>query len=267
MIWSSVTFLALMAIAFVVRGNTYELSIVSAVLGVSLTGVYSVIRSFDRITWWSVVKAGTIYRRSPVRVSMAYLVCIRVEDEYLLVRGNRIRTQFQPVGGVFKTDLTASDLYARFRAEPDNRFKPDLESQGDLRLRLPGGSLQKFLRWFRRGSEREILPTREFYEELVVPGVIDSTIFGHFDCRRMGIKSFPLRFDKQAGCQQLILVEIWSLRPNGEQTTELQRLKRAKPRVKNVYFASRDEMISGGRKGVTKAHFDISPTCSWLVGV
>jgi hypothetical protein len=262
---SGVALVVLLVVAFILRGSAYGLSVVTAAIGVSLTAVYTAITSLDRTTLGAVTKASTLYRRAAIRVSIAYLIAIQLDDEYLLVRGGRITTQFQPVGGVFKTDLQPHDLYSRFRAEPDTRFTPDSESTADLRLRLPGGQLNKLLQWFRTGRDREVLPIRELYDELVCTGLLAPEPSRYVDCCRIGTRSFPLRHDRWAGCQQLILAEVWALRPTAEQTVALRQLRDAKPRSGEVYFASRKEILGGSQQGVAKSTFDISPTAVWLL--
>lgn len=256
---------ALLIIAFLLRNNPYALSVVTAAVGVSLAALYNSIAVLDRTTAMAVLKASTLHRRSVVRVSIAYLVSVQVDDTYLLVRGGRIRTQFQPVGGVFKTDLTPHELYSRFRAEPDNRFRQDEVSESDLRIRLPGAELQALLTWFRRGLDREVLPLREFYEEVITTRLLKGSDFQYIDCRRVGLRSFGLTFDRHAACQQLILAEIWALRATPRQLQALRELRDTASSSKRIYFASRKEMLHGGHAAVESTDFDIAPTAKWLL--
>lgn len=50
--------------------------------------------------------------RRYVRVSISYLYRIRVESEYLLIKGGRF-DQYQPVGGVYKYYPSASGVFAK----------------------------------------------------------------------------------------------------------------------------------------------------------
>lgn len=105
--------------------------------------------------------------RNKVRVSAAYLYRIRVDGKFLLIRGGRFPTQFQPVGGVFKVAATGRGKLVELGAADDNLIPLDTASADDLRIRLEGCRLVSFLKWFESGQGRETSPWREFQEELV----------------------------------------------------------------------------------------------------
>lgn len=249
------------------RADSYALEVSIGIAGVALANLAGRIDIFEPRYLWPTVLAGTVYRRSQIRVSIAYLVAVPVDETQLLVRGHRITTQYQPVGGVFKCRLSESELSRRFNARPDIRFTPDQVSNNDLRLRLPGRDLHRLLKWVDSRHDRELFPWREFHEELVATGILDRRDFPFFDCTYLGTRHLPLRHDRFSGLRQLIIGEIYELRPNEQQLDALRRLRekhRSNP-VDGIYFATREEIERGGIVSGTQATFDIAPTSTWLV--
>ncbi|MPZ80451.1 MAG: hypothetical protein GEV28_08670 [Actinophytocola sp.] len=126
---------------------------------------------------------------------------------------------------MFKTYLSEQEMLRRFGALPDTRFTVDQRSKNDLRLRLPGRNLYKLLRWFKSRQDRELFPFREFYEELVRPGIVAREAFGVFDCKYHGLRHLPLRFNSCSQYQQLIVAEIYELRPTDGQLELLRKVR------------------------------------------
>lgn len=255
-------------VAYLSRKDEFIVAVgvgVASISGTILAGKLSIL---EKGFIWPTLKAGTIYRRAPIRVSIAYVIAIPVEDRQLLVRGQRITTQFQPVGGVFKTYLGDQEMRRRFGAQPDTRFTVDERSKSDLRVWLPGRELYKLLRWFKSREDRELFPFREFYEELVRPGTLDRDAFAVFDCKYHGLKHLPLRFNSYSQCQQLIVAEVYELRPNDVQRDLLRKLLN-EPVVEHpdVYFANADEIVRGGVVAASETSFDLAPTSRWLIGI
>ncbi|MCM0673573.1 hypothetical protein NCC78_02405 [Micromonospora phytophila] len=250
------------------RSDAYLLEISLVVAGIAATNLTTRIAIFDRKYLWTTVLAGTVYRATKIRVSIAYLVAVPVDGTQLLVRGHRITTQFQPVGGVFKYWLEDSEMVKRFDAAHDSRFAPDARSKKDLRLRLPGRSVHRLLRWFESRQDRELFPVREFHEELIEPGILRGEDFPYFDCAYLGTRNFPLRHDTFSGLRQLIIAEVYELRPTERQAEALRDLKRrheANPDP-NLHFATQEEIERRAAAGVTQSTYDIAPTAVWLLG-
>lgn len=217
-----------------------------------------------------IVVATTRYRRRQIRVSIAYLIGVVVDGHYLLLRGNRIEKQFQPVGGAFKARGPAPYAYANTGAVPEVRPNRPAEDQEDLRLRMKGRDLPRLLVWFKSGHGRECLPIREFYEELIDSGMLDPTTFRSIDLSYRGRQRSGLALDTYSGLPQLIVAEIYELVPTSDQLAELRALRsRTAPvpgAVDRVYFAPRAEIEQAPslvRDG--SVEFDLAPTCAWLV--
>ena len=83
-----------------------------------------------------------------LRVSIAYLFRIKIDNRYLIIKGRRI-DQYQPVGGVYKYHPEeVRDLFNKLDVRDDKLMPIDDHSRDDLRIRVPGRNLIEFLNWF-----------------------------------------------------------------------------------------------------------------------
>ena len=60
-----------------------------------------------------------------VRLSIAYLIRIKIGNQYLLVRGERLSHQYQPVGGAYKFYQTALPFLQNIESQDDNMVDVD----------------------------------------------------------------------------------------------------------------------------------------------
>jgi hypothetical protein len=164
------------------------------------------------------------YRNKTVRVSLAYLFRIKVGGEYLLVRSAR-RPQFQPVGGVYKVSPGASAFLGEISARDDHLIPMDDVSVHDLRLRVPGRHLLRLLRWFESYAGRETSPWREFYEELIRPGILPREVFPYVMHEFLRREFESIHFSESAQCLEMRVFDIYDLLPTEEQTTVLVATK------------------------------------------
>ena len=121
------------------------------------------------------------FPKRKIRVSMAALFRIIIEDKYLLITNIKHRV-IAPVGGVYKFFEPAKVfIQDELKAKEERMALPNVDPkkyENDLRLIFPIGKLLKFLQWFDSGKGREWSPIREFYEELIDSGLIEkSSIF------------------------------------------------------------------------------------------
>jgi hypothetical protein len=255
-----------LAIAYIARHNLIVLAVTTSMAAGMLVEVLRVQLFFGRCLTLPLFLARTLYFNSNVRVSISYIMSIPVDGAQLLVRGNRITTQFQPVGGVYKFTFDESELFSRFRAHVDHRFERDAESSHDLRIVLKGRHVPKLMAWFDKGKDRELLPIREFYDELVVPGILKADDFIYVDCSYIGRRTFGLEFDKYSQGRQLIVADIYRLRPNSTQQLKLMDLKEriAGDSSGDIYFASPEDIMSGSKYLGSKSTFEIARTAQWL---
>lgn len=161
-------------------------NIASAIFGAVFT---SVIDFFKNTKGYIKIWFGLLgHRKERIRFSCGYLFRIKMDNRYLLIKGKRIE-QFQPIGGVYKYYSSFNDIKnsLNITEEQNSTFYED----GDLRVYVPGKNVLKFIRWFNSGKNREVNVTREFYEELIVPGYIPEN----------AIIDAKFEFIKQAECK------------------------------------------------------------------
>jgi len=169
----------------------------------------------------------TKYRNRRVRISMAYLFRIKVGDDYLLVRSNRIRDQFQPVGGVYKYYQGAKGILDSFGAVSDVFVGHDKDSRNDLRRVLQKGSkLPAFLKWFHSKRNREHDPSREFREELVTEGIVDPYLFSHVNSQLVRSIGIGIRYSPELEIDEYLFADVFELLPTTEQEESLEELKK-----------------------------------------
>lgn len=263
------SFSALCLFAYVFRADSLLLSFSTGLACSVATALAASLMGLRRGLFRPLMAASTVYWFATVRVSISYLFSIPVDDAQLLVRGTRIATQFQPVGGVYKTHLSDWEMARRFGSSPDDRFPRDVEISRDLRLKLKGRRFGSLIRWFDKGYEREYLPYREFYEELIRPGYLDLPTFASLDCRYIGLRTTGFYWDKHSNCRGIIVAHVLELVPNEKQLQALRELRElVSPwqQGEHIYFADHDEIASGGSRSRENATFDIAPTAMWLIG-
>src|ERR1022692_507941 len=204
------------------RASTVPFLLISGVI-VGLAGPFldSLVSNWRylRPAWYSLR-----YFKLRIRISASYLFRIKLDGGYLLVRGHRW-PQYQPVGGVYKVSAGAKEKLDEMGALDDDLVPVDTISRNDRRIRIPGRNLVSFLRWFESGHSRETSPWREFYEELVEPGHVPLSDFPYIfaDFIRRDIR--PIRFSAYAQSMELLIADIYELRPTQEQIDALQRLR------------------------------------------
>ena len=155
-----------------------------------------------------------------IRISFAYLFRIQVEGTYFLIRGNKVN-KFQPVGGVYqKYDGSKSILKDIF--QEDDEMKKGNEK--DLRGKVKGKNLIKFIHWFHEGKEREISCYREFNEELIKTGILNKNNFENLSYSYLGTHKTKI-FNSNYYGNEFLLADIYELEMNETQKDEFKKLK------------------------------------------
>jgi hypothetical protein len=164
------------------------------------------------------------YKKENIRVSISYLYRIKVDGMYLLVKGNRMTDQYQPVGGVYKKYDTSNKYLDELNIKDDNGFSMDKDNKDDLRLRVPSKNLYKFLKWFDNRQDRELDPIREFHEELVNEGILSKDTFQYFSYRFIRPIRDHIKWSEHFQCNEMLISRIYELLPTSDQLVELQKL-------------------------------------------
>jgi hypothetical protein len=146
--------------------------------------------------YWSSINP---FIRSEIRLTIAYLFRIEVNGKYLLVKSNRLNNTFQPVGGVYKYFHPEATLELnQMGIVTDNHIPNDEVNEYDLRLKQDNKwNLRKFLTWFFENKQRETDPWREFYEELIVPNILEKEHFPYIHNELVGQHYDSIHFDER----------------------------------------------------------------------
>lgn len=162
-----------------------------------------------------------------LRISFSYLIRIKVDDYYLLVRNGKkkesnLKDKFQPVGGVYKM-LYPKKVCKEFHLIDD---KMEESPSDDLRKRLKRPfKIFKLLKWFHDKEEIEAAPFREFYEELIKSGIIPVELFSNALFNKVGVKKDKIVWSSWNSINEYKIFEIYDLHLTHEQVVKLRDLK------------------------------------------
>lgn len=186
-----------------------------------------------------------------IRISFSYLIRIKVDDYYLLVKSgkkneNNLKDKFQPVGGVYKM-TSPKDVCKRFCLIDDNMKESPSD---DLRKRLNRPfQIFKVLKWFHDKDGIEAAPFREFYEELIRPGILLSELFSNSLFRKTEVKKEQVVWSEWNKINEYKIFEIYDLELNAEQLKYLRDLKHKGH--DDLLFLRRDDIIKNSSGSVT----------------
>lgn len=228
--------------------------------GFLLVGLETLYQHLDR---WKYLYESLRYFNQPVRLSVSYLFRIKIDDQYLLIRGKRITNRYQPVGGVIKRYPESTEFFVKIGAQDDNMYPIDQSSRNDLRIRIRGIRMFSFMQWFDARKGRETDAWREFYEELVAPGILSRDTFGYIASRYVRRHVSPIKYSSHAQMKERFVAEIYELLPSQQQELELRLLMNEDS---NNYLWANEDLIR--RRGVVpkqKFKRNISPTAEWTL--
>lgn len=172
------------------------------------------------------------YKNKDIRFSMSYLFKIQIQDtnKYLLVMNRRIENQLQPVGGAYKR-YGDDSLFNKWGYKPDNKrngLDVDEKSTSDLRFMIKGKYVIEVMNWFESKQERETDPNREFNEELLDTGILDSDIFKNIKYKHIRRYSENLKWSKFFECYEILIFDVFELIPDEKQKQRLIELSEEK---------------------------------------
>lgn len=203
--------------------NDYILEILGIALATFILnkGVSWIFNNIDYLkTLYDIWKKGLWDK--DIRLSISYLIQIEVKNDkgitqYLLVPNSRTNG-FQPVGGVYK--YYNETPIKRLHARPATQF----HQKNDFRLLLKGRHLIRFISYFKSGKNREISFEREFKEELLDTGILDSNIFSSVKFEHLRQDTTGLRYSKHFKCNEVLIYDIVIPHFTEEQKIELEQL-------------------------------------------
>ena len=170
----------------------------------------------------------TKYKETEIRLSVAYLIRIKAtKNKYLLVKNSKIPNQFQPVGGVYKYNDLGKEFLREINFRQDDGYIVTENSLNDLRIRIKGKYVSRFITWFKAKKGREVTAYREFKEELIDSNILDSNIFNEsnvrLDYKRRSIGK--LKFSDHFQCEEILIRDIYEFIPNESQQRAIDALK------------------------------------------
>jgi len=211
-------------------------------------------------SWWIALRYWNTY----IRLSISYLFCIKIDDEYLLIRSERFN-QYQPVGGVYKRFDSSTTFFKNIEVLDDNLVPIDEVSKHDLRIRVKGRHLISFLNWFYSGKDRELSPWREFYEELVKSGYFPHDVFPYIFYRHVKHYKHPLRYSDFGQSPELLIADIFEILPNQAQIKFLEQLHNSPHGIEKLIWAKEDKIRRRGTVPGETSMLEISLHSSWIL--
>ncbi len=168
------------------------------------------------------------FKNENIRFSISGLYKIQIPgtNDYLLVLNRKIPNQLQPVGGAYKR-LGDDSLFNGWNYKPDNHnngLGVDDDSEEDLRFMVKGKYCIDVMNWFEENHERESNPRREFEEELIAPGILDSEIFRNIQDKHIRRFSKNLNWSPHFSCYEVLIFDVFELIPNQDQKKALIQL-------------------------------------------
>src|SRR5689334_15471474 len=127
-------------------------SVISSVIASILAFVASVAwRNRKHRSMLSII----LFPRGTVRVSVAVLLRICVDGNYVLFHTHRTPSTYGPPGGVVKFTSSARHALDGMKFRDENQAANRASALNDLRGFIPASSVGKFLRWLETGVDRE----------------------------------------------------------------------------------------------------------------
>ena len=169
--------------------------------------------------WWYSFQ----YRNQEIRLSIAYLFRIKIDNQYLLVKSHR-RNTHQPPGGVYKRLPSSKTFFEKICIKEESNVNYDPNDDNDLRIRIKGKYLSPFFRWLDQAKGRETSPWREFYEELLLTHILsyENFPFIQYELIRRKQSDITKTYSEQL---EIHVADIYELLPDDKQKNELNTLK------------------------------------------
>ena len=178
------------------------------------------------------------YNNEKIRLSFAYLIRIKVNNRYLLVKSGHKRSLFGPVGGVYHIEHV-DYVYNKLGFSRDST--PGDEQ--DVRGTLLGKSIKRFIKWFDCKKNRETNPNREYQEELLNSGLLPSQLFGAPVFNFLGTKYKWISYSDYYRINELLRFDIYELVLNDDQ---IKYIENNIKKIKSIRLFTREEIESLG---------------------
>lgn len=203
-----------------VSNTIFNLSI-ELVGGIILFGILQFLQNIKQLKFY--FQTQFLYRKKEIRLSLAYLYRIKIDNKYLLVKSNH-RDYFQPVGGAYKTLPGSEKIFEKLDVKSDRLIETEKGiAKGDLRVFVKGINVIEFLEWYYSKEDREISPWREFCEELISTEIVPWKDFKFIDYKFKGSIKTPI-ITLDSVDKGLFIFDVFDFIPNNEQLRILRTL-------------------------------------------
>ncbi len=215
------------------------------------------------LTWF---KSQILYRNKDVYLSFAYSYKIEIDGKYLLIRGNRMKDRYQPIGGVYKYYREAKPALDELKCKPST-VMGNTDETDDLRLYISGKNVLKFIEWFSKMENREYDPTREFIEEVLETGILPKDKFQKIQYRKVGTHNVGFTYfvgaeGKKKERPEFIYADIFEMILSNEQKRIIKEAVDDKP--DSICLASIDEIHSRRYNG--SVTMNLGSNVPWIIG-
>ena len=179
--------------------NNLAVSILSFFVGAALSWIIynkGMIKiSFDSIMHWN----------QEYRMSISYLFKIKIDNKYLLIKGNRI-DQYQPIGGVYKYYGSFRENFNKWGVRNEN--EESFYEENDLRIYVKGKNLCKVIKWFETMKNREFSVDREFVEELIQTDILSEGALHNARFEFISRQNSGVHVSKHFKCREVLIYDI-----------------------------------------------------------
>ena len=202
-------------------------AIVSMLVGVIVTGIFGNLKQIKTAIY------ALVYSNTDFRVSIAYLFRIKIDNTYLLIKGNKIE-QLQPVGGVYKFYDSFKNTFdsLELRSVHESAFY----EKNDLRIYVRGKFLNKFLKWFETSKNRECTVDREFREELIETNYIDHSIMKDVKFEFLRRVNEGVHYSPHFKCKEILIFDIYDVILNEESENKIKQAVNGNPNIMFVQY-------------------------------
>lgn len=210
---------------------------------------------FENKKRWKLLLPKIVKPNKQVRITVAYLFRIECNGKYVLIKRHKNDfIGFQPVGGAYKYFKEENRTnFDDLGITPCNHVPRDGATENDLRVIIgKRKKMLEFFKWFDSRKNREIDPWREFFEELIEPGLLPASAFTHIKYAYVGCHQEGILRNQDYPIDQFRHADIFELRLENDAQRNAIKALEANP---NIAFVTAEEI----QKGATKDGIRILP--------
>jgi hypothetical protein len=227
-----------------IKGTAYEnelFALTTAIVGFSIGSILNFCTENKKNLILSFRCYFTSIKNKDVYISLSYLFRIKVKggNKYLMVRGNKIKHQYQPVGGVYKK---FNSLQFKFNQWGAREAKNDTYNSDDLRFFIKGKMVPDVVRWFNTRINREVDVWREFYEELISSKILPEEPFSYIKPEYLYSRHEQLILRKGIETYQYLIYDVFSIEFTTDQEKAIEDLLGESVLTDKYAFVDEDEL-------------------------